>query len=418
MDIVKILQYYAIFCLCFSPINILLLVLAYRYTDITIKINRMIDKILGIKPKEKPKTDEEKREEKEQKTDKEEETGVAVFKLPVGETYHCKHNPQQAGNSLYDIGWFTDNEFLAKIDSEGKLTTEKAGHVNVFYYRHDDSFRNGTQAYSIELIPSNEKWFAQWMIDAVIKKMDEPSMLKANIQRKIQKEIPAKGIIKYEGETNLKNIVLQYDKKRILQRGAFMFRQKESALTEEIEKELNERFERVPLKGTQSQVWIHRLEDDARNEVDAYCYIKTLSDGAFAFGIGQAWKQNSDINEFLENITMSARMFEEIFPNDETEHLEAIIERKTKKEIKPDEIIVNNFAQKQPAQSEDKETENNIESPEAEDNGEPEEPNFEQTEEDPEETPSNEEEENEEGTEEELDFKTNYDSEEDYSEGE
>ena len=320
ISIHTILEYYAILCLVMSPVSISLFVVLYRKTNMLERVDRLIDRILGIKPvASQPETNSRPEANSGSGTIEPapELSGVACFTLKVNDTYHCRKNAQLFNGGFHEIVWSCDNEFLGDITDEGLFTSKRAGTANIFCARKDDPFASAVQTYSITITPQGDDWFAQWLIDAVAKRTGKADILARNIKWKITGESPEKRIITYEGGRQYGNILLQFDAMENLERGLFILKDTDTSALSRLHKELSERFECVRLKnGSRTQVWVHRLIDDARDEVDVYAYIRKTDDGDSVLGFSQNWREYGDIEEFLLNISMAGKMFSDCLPND------------------------------------------------------------------------------------------------------
>ena len=327
ISIHTILEYYAILCLVMSPVSISLFVVLYRKTNMLERVDRLVDRILGIKPVE-PKSETSSKPDAKTNpgsgpaVSAPELSGVACFTLKVNDTYHCRKNAQHFNGGFHEIVWSCDNEFLGDITNEGLFTSKRAGTANIFCARKDDPFASAVQSYSITITPQSDDWFAQWLIDAVSKRTAKADILARNIKWKITGESLEKRIITYEGGRQYGSILLQFDAMENLERGLFILKDADASAMCRLHKELFERFECVRLKnGSHTQVWVHRLIDDARDEVDVYAYIKKKDDGDSVLGFSQNWREYGDIEEFLLNISMAGKMFSDCMPNDVPELL-------------------------------------------------------------------------------------------------
>jgi len=139
----KILEYYAILCLAFMPVNVVLMIILSRRTSLLTRIDAFIDRILPPEPKkenkDEPKKDTAPSEEKKETAPAvptEEEirrmSGISSFEILVGETYRCHLNFQNRGGSYGEMVWYNDNEFVGDISESGVFKGKKVGRSNIF----------------------------------------------------------------------------------------------------------------------------------------------------------------------------------------------------------------------------------------------------------------------------------------------
>ena len=202
IELHKILEYYAIITLIASPISILGFVILYRKTNMISRIDKFVDRLLGIKGSALADAKPEEKEDKPDPypNDAAEMSGIACFNLDVDDVYFCRRNAQLLNGNIHETVWSCDNEFFGEIDERGILKSKKAGTVNIFCARKDDPFASAIQAYSINITPTNNNWFGQWLSDAVLRRMKKTDVLARNIKRKIVSENPQIPMTSSKGE--------------------------------------------------------------------------------------------------------------------------------------------------------------------------------------------------------------------------
>ena len=311
LDIHTILNYYAILCLILSPISIWLFITLYRKTDVMDKVDKFIDKLLGIKeqPAEEQKKPEEPEKKEISKRGNLEMSGVAIFNLQVGDIYYCRKSTQHFSENIHEIVWSTDNEFIGEIDEDGLLTTKHTGELNVFCARKDNPFDSAVQAYNINVFPMSEDWFAQWLLDAINNKSKKSDILAKNIKQKLVSENPFARTITYEYSGPAKRLILEFDEKDLLDKGVFILRDCTKENLDALKVQLNERFEKVKLQNEETEIWIHRIIDEAHNEVDVYAMLKIIKGKDTILGFSHTWREFGEIEEFLLNINMASQNF-------------------------------------------------------------------------------------------------------------
>lgn len=351
ISINQILQYYAIFCLAFSPISLLMFIFFAKKTKLILHINNFLDQVLGIKPKEE-KTEGQKDEKKTPEATNA-ETGVSAFNLIVGDSYFCMQTMQDRNGDIYDTEWLSDNRFVGIIDESGLFKSNKIGLVNIFCCRKGDAFDTGTHLYAINVCPKDNKWFGHWFIKAVSNRMSKIDLLAHFVKTKISSEIPAKGIICLEGKEDYRSLILQLDETSKLSRCVIILKRTSKEDLQLLKENIEEVFEKVELEKGNTEIWVRRTIDDSKDEVGVYCFLKKLKNGNIAFAIGQTWREYGDIDEFLLNIKMAEKQFIDCLPNEEIEELKAVFEEKNHIKEAP---IINNVVSTNEQNALEKET--------------------------------------------------------------
>ena len=320
ISIQTILEYYAIFCLAMSPLSVMLFVILYRKTNLVDRIDKLVDRILGIKElpaQEKNQQKDETESSAKPAAETQELTGVACFSLKVDDVYYCRKNAQLFNGGYHEIQWSCDNEFLGQINHEGRFKSQRMGTANIYCARKDDPFASAVHAYSISIKPTNENWFAQWLMDAVLGRKKKADVLSDQIKSKITDEIPPKGIIEYEGQKDYTKMVLQFDSADCLERGVLFVRASE---TDRLDSALGERFEQVRLQNDgRTKIWVHRIIDESKDEIDIYAYQRRTSHDEYILGFSQNWREYGDVEEFLLNIGMTVKVFADCITGDKPE---------------------------------------------------------------------------------------------------
>lgn len=330
MSITAILQYYAIISLTMMPISVGLVIYLSRKTDILDRMDDALDKLTGKKKETK---DNKKEPEKETKPtpaeDKKEEPipeleGIASFRLPVGDIYYCELGSQNRVERLYTPQWETSNDFIGKIDENGVFSALKAGTVTVTVKKKDDPFDEGSTVYQILVTPLNEGWFAEGVFNAILQRKKKDDVLRLLSTRKITSETPGKKIIRYDAGAEDRSLTIQFNANGEIARAAFSMRNSGNRYIEELEKELAERFEPVPLKsGKGVSIWMHRDSNAEHDEVDGYAFIRNSQGRPAVLGIAQAWREYGEVEEFLKNIGMTLKLFSDCLPEEKPVAIEA-----------------------------------------------------------------------------------------------
>lgn len=311
-----ILLYYAIMCLVLLPFCIMALVVMYK-KGILKKFDAWVDSILDGKkePNEKPAVVQQAEEKEEKNTDEEneeatnaQEFGIASFSLLVGDMYHCRLNAQARRDNISTIEWTTNNAFVGSVDENDVLLTKKIGKIRLYFRRTDNPYDRGAAVYDITVRPTNEKWFAQQMMDFLLRKRKMTDVYVALQNRKSLTMIPPKRLAVYEGfSPEEKKMIVQADASNILERVLFELKYNTETY-ENLEAELKQRFEKIETEGN-IDIWVHEIKDEDQDVVDLYAWTKVSTNKTLLLGIGRTWREESEKDEFLYNITMAEKMF-------------------------------------------------------------------------------------------------------------
>ena len=331
-----ILEYYAIISLITLPLNIFLFVFLNKKTPLIENFNQWLDRKLGVpppkpaepepKPQDKNKGEEEKKEEVIKRP---EDFHTALFKIPVGDVYHCRTSSVDNDSRRYTLEWTTDNDFIGTIDKDGKFTARKAGKVSLFYKRKEDISDKGHNAYQIEVVPTHREWFGNEFLSALEERTLKEDVISKLMNRSILSEKPQQKSITYAGTGDYSELTVQFNMYSELERVLYVVQKHVN--TEDIVKELDERFEEAKLVGTGIRVWTRRYKKDKDEEIDEvtlYAFLRETLSGQRYLGISQSWREYADINEFLENIKMAEKTFSEIMPDIPVADVSAVVEKK------------------------------------------------------------------------------------------
>jgi len=330
VSVEQILQYYAILCLVFMPINIICIIILNKKTDFLKKIDAAIDRMLGI-PTEKPKMDKKPQSDKPKPEQAEsngqvEMPGVSEFSILINKRYICRQvNDERNGN---EIEWFTDNEFIGEITNKNIFVGKKAGNVKVYCQRKNDDFDTGTIVYSIDVKPEHVKWIAEDYLLRVSSKIKRDVLLGSMMSSHIAENNLEKRILSYDGIAGLKKVVYQFDKKEQLQRCVLFLADEKSM--DEIISSVSERMEELVLSGNSGQirtrVWVYRKMNQYEDAIVYYCILKgkTLS-------FCQNWREMGDSEEFIENISQAEAMLDDCIPGNIPEEYSAAFKKRNGK---------------------------------------------------------------------------------------
>lgn len=341
----KILHYYALLSLTTLPLTVLLFIYLYKKTSTIETINRWIDRLLGVEekinktpqPETAPDTDkkeEGKPEEKEEDLTRPENSQISAFKLPVGDEYHCKSTRMDRSSRLMDLQWFSKNKFLGTTNEKGIFKAVRAGKVELYYRRaNDPGDLYGTMAYEIDIMPKNPAWFGGELIPALEERMKKDKVLAKLIDLPITSEVPSAKVISFAGNGEYSKLSIQFDQYKELER--IVYQLKNSVKTDDIVKELDERFEETKLEtGEGIRLWTRRYEPDEEDieDVRLYAFLRELPTGERFLGIGQFWREYGDLEEFQLNIALAEKSFGDLLPGITPAKVKAVVEEKRKPE--------------------------------------------------------------------------------------
>ena len=313
-----ILEYYAILCLALTPLTLMATIILARRTTLFDRIDNYLDRILPPNPKGRTATTDEKKDIIKNKIPEQqvrEMSGISSFEIQVGEQYQCHLNYQNRGGSYGEMIWFSENDFVGRVNERGLFTGNKAGLCNIYCVGKGNAYESGVQAYCIKVVPRQQNWFGDTLIELVSSKRSRMDMLACNIKRKIVREDPKSNLIVYAGLAyEISNtIALQFDDAGNLQRGAYKMR-KEAELTDKLMKALEERFEKINTTGPENiKVFIHQFADKSHEEVDLYAAIVEEADTVY-LAVGQTWRDYGEKEEFVDNINLAVKLFRDIVP--------------------------------------------------------------------------------------------------------
>ena len=331
-----ILEYYAIISLITLPLNIFLFVFLNKKTPLIENFNQWLDRKLGVPPPKpaepEPKPQDKKEEDKGKKEEvikRPENFHTALFKIPVGDVYHCMTSSVDNDSRRYTLEWTTDNDFIGTIDKDGLFTARKTGKVSLFYKRKEDISDKGHNAYQIEVVPTHREWFGNEFLSALEERTLKENVISKLMNRSILSEKPQQKSITYAGTGDYSELAVQFNMYSELERVLYVLQR--HANTDDIVKELDERFEEAKLVGTGIRVWTRRYKNDKDEEIDEvtlYAFLRETLSGQRYLGISQSWREYADINEFLENIKMAEKTFSEIMPDIPVADVSAVVEKK------------------------------------------------------------------------------------------
>lgn len=333
LSVHTILEYYAILCLALTPLTLMTTIILARRTTLFDRIDNFLDRILPPNPKGRTATDDEKKDIIKNSIPEQqvrEMSGISTFEIQVGEKYQCHLNYQNRGGSYGEMVWFSENDFVGRVNERGLFVGSKAGLCNIYCVGKGNAYESGVQAYCIKVVPRLQNWFGDTLIELVSSKRSRMDMLACNIKRKIIREDPKSNLIVYAGlpyEIS-STIALQFDDAGNLLRGAYKIRN-EAELTDKVIKALEERFEKIETSGPENvKVFIHQFADKSHEEVDLYATVTEEGDTLY-LAVGQTWRDYGEKEEFIDNINLAVKLFKDIVPGIGNSEIKAIVKEES-----------------------------------------------------------------------------------------
>ena len=347
MSFLTIMFYYAIICLVMIPFSVLGILYLYKKTDVMEKFEARLDKILDEKEnKKKPKESQGQPAPSQAQTkpeppaqaspETEEEPSqkypIARFRLGIGDIYFCRLGSNDQGGRSQKLLWTVENDFIGEIQNGDVFKALKTGKVVVSCAREDNDFDAGSRVYEIDVTPSNENWFVEPLHKMILNKAKKETVLSYLAGKRLVSDRPGRNIMTFEDDKG--KISVQFGTEGFLERVVLQLKKKGAEVYAGLEKEIEERYEKVKLKTGALPIWVHRISTVEFNEVDAYVFVKFI-DGAYFLAIGRNWREYGEIDEFLLNISMAQKQFQDIIPNLDIVTVEAVVERDNGKKLLP-----------------------------------------------------------------------------------
>lgn len=339
-----ILKIYAIVTLTLTPVTVIALVILQKSIRAVEWLDSKIDKLLNVKQEKKTDNKQEVKEEpktaapaKENKED-EPEDNITRLRLAAGDEYHCCLSQREQIRRTYDVEWIPDNYFIGNIDKDsGLFKAVKTGKVKILTIRKGDDMDPGNAVYEITVNPKDKDWFADIIMWGIITPDKSTNYLSMAEGYEIVNESPAKRTIKYAGHKGIVSLTIQADKKNMPVRALWRIK-RDSAEARSIEEALNERMEEIKTRGD-IKIWTydHKTNPDYPGQVIAYAYKKESVTGDVILGIGKAWRDSGDKQEFLMNVRMAEALFSDCSENEPLTKVTAIYPKRKE----PRKIITN-----------------------------------------------------------------------------
>lgn len=323
MDVTRILIIYATVCLAAIPVEIAMLALLSRKTKLLAPLDNWIDKVLGEGDKDdRPEQvtnsvpghiqDEEPLEECENRQ------RTPTFQLQVGDTYHCHVGTDSQDSRMYELRWYSRNEFVGTIDDDAVFSALKAGRVTVGCARRHDDFDTGSDIYEIEVLPANRKWTGDKYINLLATGSRKDVFLSSLSPCQIISEDKESDAVTIKVSDTGETVAVRFDSSGRVAKvllGPFILT---PGVETDLVKELDERFRAVRTTGEALRLWARLRIDESREEVELYAMIRKYPDGRGYLGLSRFWRDHGEYDEFVLNIGMAERTFAGLLPEGET----------------------------------------------------------------------------------------------------
>lgn len=329
-----ILEYYALFWITLTPLGVLSLLFVNKRTGILKKINDAIDRLVGIKsePGQQAGKETEKETDALKKEIQDIKSGITNLTMQVGAEYHCRLGSQNRDEKMYEIAWYSENNFIGEIEKDSSVfKAVHCGKVKVFAKRKDTVFEDGAQIYNITVLPKTENWTGERLHEAVFNKTKLTDVLLHQSGHKIIRSAPAAGVFVFKENGPAVQSAFQFNVLKECVRGTVVFKKPGEKLREEIINGLDERYMRVETKGD-IDFWIHQVINVEVEEVDAYAFLRRGPEDTLILGIGENWREYGETEEFLVNIGMAEKIFEDCMDRIKPVEVEAVMNQKTNEE--------------------------------------------------------------------------------------
>ncbi|MBR4381933.1 MAG: hypothetical protein IKP64_00085 [Selenomonadaceae bacterium] len=320
MRIETILQYYAFISLVTLPLNALAFLYVYKKTDYLDRFNDWLDRILKLgEPIKTPQAlAQEEKTEKEPETfasrEEYERKGTSFVRIQVGDIYYCRLTSRQTDSRLYQLDWYSNNEFVGQIDENAIFSAFHTGRATVGYFERGNSLNGGNPMYEIEVIPTEERWFADEFVPAILEHRKKDVVLASLIDRRILSENTQARSLTYEGRGEYKKLTIQFNIFGELDKVLYELPEGGGPSDEDISKKMEERYDEAKLKGQGIRIWYSLESNRSKEDVKLYAFLRQDGNGSRLFGISQFWRQNAEIDEFLLNIQMAEKYFSDLLP--------------------------------------------------------------------------------------------------------
>lgn len=334
MDTSLILQYYATLNLVTLPVNALALLYLYKKTNLIDKFNDWLDRVLRlgdpIPAPPAPEKDAEEEPVEETFTDKEkylqEKRGVSSLRIKVGDLYYCRLSSRFTSSKMYSLDWYSRNKFVGDVSEDGVFTAFHTGKANVGYQERGNSIDNGNEMYEIEVVPTDPQWFGDEYIQMLACRNKKDVVLSRILDRRILSENIVSHVVVFSGKKQYKTVTLQFNMFGELDKILFELNECDDTKDKKLSEQLLERFDEADIEAKDIKIWFNTITNSQRDDVQEYAFLRRTDDGRRLLGIGAMWREDADLEEFLENIQMAEKNFSDLMPGIEPAEVEAKIE--------------------------------------------------------------------------------------------
>lgn len=326
IELSKILQYYASLCLLSIPIEAGLFTYLYKKTRFIVHLNDRIDRLLGLPPitdatNIKTQADEDTDESSDENSSKNDDKvksndvqGIASLRLQIGDIYYCRLSSVHRDSKMYELAWYSNNEFVGIVDDNAVFTADKTGVAIVGFERVGDNRDTGVDMYEINVMPTHRNWFADPVIHSIEKKEKRDIFLSRYAGVRVLSDDPQTNTVILDGNEYYSKLKVQFNVYGEVERVLYDFSGIRWNCGQDFLGEMKERFEQIRLSGEGISIWVRRLSNMEKDEVTLFAIIREYPDGKRYLGISRFWRENGEYEEFEMNIVLAEKIFSELLP--------------------------------------------------------------------------------------------------------
>lgn len=316
MRISIILEYYAILCLCMSPLSLGMVFYLHRRTNVLDRFEAWLDKVVPPKTAPaRPEPSPAKPEKKQEQAQPSPSSGLPTLELLIGDKYYCALDSKQRRENLQMPVFFTDNDFVGSVDvSKGRniFTARHCGKVTVRYGMSE--MDPGNNAYLIKINSPSGEWSADEVHGMIIRKATMNDAVTQIADAGMIEENGAAGtadIAVSRGEFD--RIILRHDSQGRVTQSIHRVRKGDE---EDVKKKIADRFEKLDTKSdSEFSIWVSRTINRDEDKIDSFVIARTDNDSRLLVCFSPVWRDNCSRMEFEDNVHMTQKMFNRMMPD-------------------------------------------------------------------------------------------------------
>lgn len=232
-----------------------------------------------------------------------------TISLHVGDRYFCQLNKSEMDEIGTYAAWKSTNAFIADLPSDGgTLTARHIGTCDI------ESGCEGQRhlIYKVKVNETSPDWFASDMFRFIALQRTEMNALRtlANQRWSYYMDLTDKGVAIYTGNERISRIKYQYDSNGTLMRVLYEINPSDGYI-EEIEKQMDERMERIRTANKDTRYWYYTRDED-QEFTNCIAFAKMSRFGTILLGIGRNWREGCSENEVKRNAVMIEATFKDL----------------------------------------------------------------------------------------------------------